>query len=137
MPSFPLPSFSSLSPESFSRSSTLANWSRTAVATGNIMAVVAVLLIHMDRNHVGNMKPNINLQHDTSSSNHSNTNTFISHTTSIHIHFFTFAKCMWGNHSCSLENPKSTENQCVVKQELTRDTSVCTLAHIIVGKLDA
>ena len=28
---------------------------------GSIMAVAAVLLIHMDRNHVGNMKPNINL----------------------------------------------------------------------------
>ena len=35
---------------------------RTASMIGIIMDVVAVLLIHMDRNHVGNMKPSINLQ---------------------------------------------------------------------------
>jgi hypothetical protein len=28
-----------------------------------IMAIVAVLLIHMDRNHVGAMMPNSNLKH--------------------------------------------------------------------------
>ena len=33
-----------------------------AFAIGIIMAVVAVLLIHMDNNQVGNIKPNINLQ---------------------------------------------------------------------------
>ena len=36
-------------------------WSKTACATGNIIAVVAVLDIHIDRNQVGAMKPNINL----------------------------------------------------------------------------
>jgi hypothetical protein len=30
---------------------------------GIIMAVVAVLLIHMDRNHVGSIRPNINLKY--------------------------------------------------------------------------
>ena len=29
---------------------------------GNIIAVVAVLLIHIDKNQAGNMKPNINLK---------------------------------------------------------------------------
>lgn len=33
----------------------------TASVMGNIMAVAAVLLTHIDRNHVGNIKPNSNL----------------------------------------------------------------------------
>ena len=37
------------------------SFSITSIAIGIIMAVVAVLLIHMDRNHVGNMNPRINL----------------------------------------------------------------------------
>lgn len=36
--------------------------SSKAVATAIIIAVVAVLLIHMDRNQVDNMKLSINLQ---------------------------------------------------------------------------
>ena len=45
-------------------SSLLESWSscKTASTTGIIMAVVAVLLIHMDKNHVGSMKPIISLQ---------------------------------------------------------------------------
>jgi len=35
-----------------------------AFAMGIIMAVVAVLLIHMDKNHVGAIKPNIILQQE-------------------------------------------------------------------------
>ena len=42
-----------------------ASWLRTASIMGIIMAVVAVLLIHMDRNHVTNMKPNISLKEMT------------------------------------------------------------------------
>ena len=34
----------------------------TAPTTGSIMAVDAVLLIHIDMNHVGSMKPSINLR---------------------------------------------------------------------------
>ncbi len=39
-----------------------ASLSSTSMAMGIIMALDAVLLIHMDRNHVGTMKPRINLQ---------------------------------------------------------------------------
>ena len=42
-------------------SSVSFSWRRMALAMGTIMAVVAVLLIHMDRNHVGAIIPNINL----------------------------------------------------------------------------
>lgn len=42
----------------------LYSCSRTACAMGTIMAVVAVLLIHMDRKAVTNMKPRINLGTD-------------------------------------------------------------------------
>lgn len=38
------------------------SWTITAWAIGIIIAVVAVLLTHMDRKHVINMKPSINLQ---------------------------------------------------------------------------
>lgn len=38
------------------------SWTMTAWAIGIIIAVVAVLLTHMDRKHVINMKPSINLQ---------------------------------------------------------------------------
>lgn len=37
------------------------NWSTIAVAMGNIMAVVAALHIHNDRNHVVNIRPSISL----------------------------------------------------------------------------
>ncbi len=37
--------------------------SMTSCTMGIIMAVVAVLLIHMDKNQVGNIKPNINLKY--------------------------------------------------------------------------
>ena len=37
-------------------------WFRIAFNIGTIIAVVAVLLIHMDRNQHGNIMPNINLQ---------------------------------------------------------------------------
>lgn len=38
------------------------SWTRTACAIGIIMAVEAVLLIHMDKKHVISMKPSINLK---------------------------------------------------------------------------
>jgi hypothetical protein len=45
---------------------TLARWSlnslRTACAIGIIIAVVAVLLIHIDRNAVVSMNPNMSLR---------------------------------------------------------------------------
>lgn len=44
----------------------LSCW-RTACAMGIIMAVEAVLLIHMDRKAVTNMKPSINLRIDRQS----------------------------------------------------------------------
>lgn len=34
----------------------------TAVMMGTIIDVAAVLLIHIDKNHVGNIRPNINLK---------------------------------------------------------------------------
>ncbi len=40
----------------------VSRWPMTASVMGSIMAVAAVLLTHIDRNHVGNMKPNSNLQ---------------------------------------------------------------------------
>ena len=35
-----------------------------ACAMGSIKAVVEVLHIHIDRNHVGSIKPSINLKHN-------------------------------------------------------------------------
>ena len=46
----------------FSLSLVSLSCTRTALAIGIIMAVVAVLLIHMERNHVGSIMPNINLK---------------------------------------------------------------------------
>ena len=45
------------------------SWSRMAWTMGTIMAVVAVLLIHMDRKAVTPMKPSINLR-DTRGGDH-------------------------------------------------------------------
>lgn len=39
-------------------------WEATAVMMGTIMDVAAVLLIHIDRNHVGNISPSIRLKTD-------------------------------------------------------------------------
>lgn len=41
---------------------TSLNSSNTAPTIGIIMAVVAVLLTHIDKNHVGSINPNISLQ---------------------------------------------------------------------------
>ena len=38
-----------------------SNWSSTTWQIGSIMAAVAVLLIHMERNAVGSMKPSSSL----------------------------------------------------------------------------
>ena len=46
----------------FSLSLVSLSCTRPALAIGIIMAVVAVLLIHMERNHVGSIMPNINLK---------------------------------------------------------------------------
>ena len=38
----------------------------TAVMMGTIIDVAAVLLIHIDKNHVGNIRPNIKLEKNSS-----------------------------------------------------------------------